>query len=151
MATASTIPHELHRKRRAAISNFFSKASIRRLEPIMRDAITLLLNRMDMCGKSGEVMPMDIVYKAFTCDVITTYAFGKSTDFLTREDYNRAYFETFDQVFETFHFFIHIGWLSSLMRALPISILLRLIPTIGSLFQIRQVSIAIQISTARFS
>lgn len=142
-----TIPHELHRNRRAALNPFFSKASVRRLEPMIRDGVVQLLDRMDTCGRSAEVMPMNMVYKALTADVITKYAFGKSTDFMKLEDYNSAYFEAFDKFFEYGPWLFHISGLSSLMESLPVAIATRLMPDIATIFTLRLVNSAIQVLT----
>lgn len=140
-----TIPHELHRMRRAALNPFFSKASVRRLEPIIRDGVVELLDRMDTCGRSAEVMQLNMVYKALTADVITEYAFGKSTGYMKMEDYNSAYFATFDKFFEYAPWLYHIGWLSSVMESLPVPIATRLMPDIASIFTLRLVNSAIQV------
>lgn len=145
-SVVTTIPHELHRKRRAALNPFFSKASVRRLEPVIRDGVVQLLDRMDICGRSAEVMPMNMVYKALTADIITKYAFGKSTQYMSMQDYNSAYFETFDKFFEYGPWLFHISWLSSLMESLPVAIAKRLWPGIATLFTLRLVNLAIQIS-----
>ena len=144
------MPHELHRKRRASLNNFFSKASIRRIEPMVRDVVAQLLDRMDMCGRSEEVMPMNMVYKALTSDIITRYSFGKSTNYVAREDYNRTYFETFENLFEYTHWFFQFGWLNSLMSSLPIAIAIRLMPGLASLFELRHVNLASHILTDKF-
>lgn len=123
---------------------FFSKASIRRLEPMIQDIIAQVLNRMDICGKSGEVIPMNTVYKALTCDVITRYSFGKSTNFVTKEDYNSACFDATKKMFECLPWMYHIGWLGSLMESLPIAIPTALMPGLGALFNLELVNLAMQ-------
>ncbi|MCJ1266070.1 hypothetical protein MMC22_005952 [Lobaria immixta] len=137
MSVVATIPHELHRIRRASLNNYFSKASIRRLEPMVRDVVAQLLTRMDVCGKSREVMSMNMIFKALTSDIITRYSFGKSTNFVTREDYNRAYFGTTDHLLDFIHWFFQIGWLSSFLSSLPIAITIRLMPGLACLFKLR--------------
>ena len=150
MSVFGTIPHELHRKRRASLNNFFSKASIRQLEPTVRDVVGQLLNRMDICGRSGEILSLNVVFKAVTSDIITRYAFGKSTNYVTREDYNRAYFETFENLFELVHWFFQIGWLNSLLSSLPTAISIRLMPGLASLFKLRLVNLATPTLTNEF-
>ncbi|MCJ1268562.1 hypothetical protein MMC22_008450 [Lobaria immixta] len=72
MSVFASIPHELHRKRRAALNNFFSKASVRQIEPTVRDIVAQLLDRMDICGRSGEILPLNMIFKAVTSDIITS-------------------------------------------------------------------------------
>ena len=85
-STAGTRSHDHHRSRRAALNPYFSKASIRRLEPVITLALDNLLHPLDVCAKNGEVMPLTMAYKATTCDIITDYCFGESTGFLMRDD-----------------------------------------------------------------
>jgi len=84
----ATIVHDTHRKRRGAMANFFSKASVRNVEPIIQNSLKKLLSRMEDAGNSGEKMPLIYVFKAATSDIITKYAFGQSTNFMDLEDYN---------------------------------------------------------------
>lgn len=72
----ATIAHDTHRKRRSAVANFFSSASIRKLDPIIHTTLMKLLSRMESASKTGEIMPIGYVFKAATSDVITKYAFG---------------------------------------------------------------------------
>lgn len=118
----TTRPHELHRKRRAAMNTFFSIASIRRLEPIIQDIITQLFNRMHVCERSGELMPINAVYKALTTDVITRYCFRLSTNHMTKDDFNQAEFVIYGKTAYSIHLLIHIGWLGLLVESLPTAI-----------------------------
>ena len=104
----ATVPHDLHRKRRAALSPFFSKASVRRLEPIIRDGVSKLLERMED-HKSGEPAAMTLIFKAMTADIINKYAFGESGNYMDMGDYNRKFFEDVDAVFDASHLLLHVG------------------------------------------
>lgn len=145
-----TIPHELHRMRRAPLNAFFSKASIRRLEPMIRDIVVRLLNRMNLCGKSGEIMSMNLVYKALTADIITRYCFGISTNYMDREDYNRGCFEAIDSVAEYVHWMVHVGWLGWLVESIPLGLLGRWMPAIAYMLKLRLVNSSNQILTIEF-
>lgn len=126
---------------------FFSKESVRRLEPILREIIIQSLNWMDICGRSGEIVPVNMVYKAMTSDVIMRYTLGKSTNALAREDQNRALFETMEKAGETIHLMFHIGWLASLFESLPSAIMIGLAPTLGTVYQLQRVNLPTQILT----
>lgn len=89
-------------------------------------------------------MPMNMAYKALTSDVIMMYTFGKSTNFVTREDYNRASFEALAKGGEFVHWMLHIGWLGWLMESLPIAIVKRLAPVLGSIIQLQKVNLDTQ-------
>jgi cytochrome P450 len=138
-AVAATVPHELHRMRRAALSPYFSKASIRRLEPIIREIVSKLLKRMDSHQKSGEPLPMTVVYKAVTSDIINNYAFGKSGNCMDMEDYNVSFFESVEAIFEASHLSLQFGWLGPLMESLPMALTTKLMPGMAHLFKMQQV------------
>lgn len=136
----TTIPHELHRKRRAALSPYFSPSNVRRLEPIIHESLKNLLGRLDSCQKSGQIVPMTVAYKAMTSDIITNYAFGKSTNYLVKDDFNISFFETIESVFEQAHCLLHIAWLGPMIEALPIPVVVKLIPEMGYMQKLKQVS-----------
>jgi cytochrome P450 len=52
--------------RRGALGVYFSMASVRRLEGLIRDRVSALLKRFDDFKESGEVMMMSWAFAAFT-------------------------------------------------------------------------------------
>lgn len=136
---AATLPHDLHRKRRAALNPYFSKAKVRLLEPVLQKVLVNLLRRLEACHKSGEIMPISCAYRAAAVDVVTAYCFGHSIENLSREDYNRPFQDALHSLFTMSAWFLHLPWLSPLMNALPNSILCALMPGIGDWLQLEQV------------
>ena len=63
------IGHDQHKARRAALSRFFSMASVRRLQPIIADRVEALMQRLrgfkDLKGDIG-VIKVDYAFPAFT-------------------------------------------------------------------------------------
>ncbi|RYP39080.1 hypothetical protein DL767_002343 [Monosporascus sp. MG133] len=116
----ATIDHDMHRRRRNAVNALFSTASIRRLEPIMKDHIAKMLLRIEEYGKTGEIVQLHHVFKACTSDVITMYAFGDSFRFLDQSDFGKPYFEATDMFFGLTHIFGHFTWFADLIQSLPI-------------------------------
>ena len=72
-SVASTVPHDLHRLRRGAISPYFSKAAIKRLEPRIQSQLALLCDRFGEFAQRGEVFEIGTAYTALSGDVITNY------------------------------------------------------------------------------
>lgn len=101
----STIDHDLHRQRRNALNSFFSVASVRRLEPIMKSYLTKMMARLEQSGKSGEVVQIHHVFMACASDIITQYAFGECLNFIDEWDYGRWYFQATDWFFFLTHVF----------------------------------------------
>ncbi len=136
----ATISHDIHRKRRGAMANFFSKTSVRNVEPIIKNSLHKLLSRMEMAGKIGENMPMIYVFKAATSDIITKYAFGNSTNFMDLDDYNMPFFKAIEQTFLLSPACMHFPWLGPLMEALPPSVTKAITPGLADMWKFREVS-----------
>lgn len=138
-SVSTTISHDLHRKRRAALNPNFSKANVRRLEPVLQKALANLLRRLEACHKSGEIMPISCAHRAAAADVITAHCFGRSIGNLSREDYNRPFLDAIRSLFDMSAWFLHLPWLSPLLNALPNSILFTLMPGLGEWSQLEMV------------
>lgn len=65
-STFATVTHEKHRMRRAALSPFFSMASVRRLQPMIEERLDRLLERFVEFQASEEIMAVSLTYAAFT-------------------------------------------------------------------------------------
>ena len=138
-ATGATVAHDLHRTRRAALNPFFSKSSIRRLDPVIQRTLENLLRRFSACAKTGEIMRMKIVYNATTSDIISDYTFGASSDYLKRDDYNAPFFEGIQGSFEMAWWLMHMPWLASLMHFIPKPVLSYIMPGMESLYEMQRV------------
>ncbi len=134
-----TIPHELHRKRRAALNPYFSKASIRRLEPVVQETIEKLLKRFNMYTKTGDIMPLNLAYKATTNDIIAAYCFGVNVDYLNMDNYNRPFFEAVAAWQGMLWWIVYIPWLGNLMNSIPAPFMDLLMPDLESLWQMHRV------------
>ncbi|KAM7220995.1 cytochrome P450 [Rhypophila decipiens] len=88
----STIDHDLHRIRRAAISPFFSQRSVRDIQPVIEERVDTLLARFHEHGKASPEIPLDVFYplSAFTNDVINEYSFARCDHLTEKPDYGRS-------------------------------------------------------------
>ncbi|KAK8875095.1 trichodiene oxygenase [Apiospora arundinis] len=121
----ATSDHDLHRMRRGALSKFFSRAQIGRLEPEIRVLVQRLCDKL--LRESGKAQPLDVTmaYSCFTSDTISDYCFGQSFGFLAQDSWYpnyRAATYAFLQtvyVFRYFPFLRHLSlaasWLSKYM------------------------------------
>lgn len=91
--TFGTIPHGLHRMRRAAFSQFFSKASIRRIEPFIQDIIDNLTRKVKAGLEAGKAVNLVHAYSALTQDLITEYCFSYSRNVLEKPDFAPHYYD----------------------------------------------------------
>lgn len=128
----ATIHHQTHRLRRNSINGFFSNASIRRVEPIIREKLGKMLARWadGAAGREGKVLRVHTVFKAYASDIITTYAFGDCFHFLDEDDWGEAYFASTEIYFKLNHAFAHIPYLSRLVNYLPAAALGLFLPNL---------------------
>jgi cytochrome P450 len=85
--TFGTIPHHLHKMRRAAFGKLFSPAYIRRLEPTLKDLVNSMIDKIDERIGAGERVNLVHAYSALTQDVITEYCFANSRNVLEKPDF----------------------------------------------------------------
>lgn len=138
-STVATVSHELHRTRRAALNPYFSKASVRRLEPVIQETLQTLLSRFVACAKTGATMRINTVYQAASIDIITSYAFGVSVDYLKKDDYNVQYFEAAAAGYQMVWWITFTPWLGFLLTSFPESVVCFLMPGFKFLSQMQRV------------
>lgn len=134
-----TKDHDLHKLRRVAVNPFFSKQSVRRVEPITQRTLRKLLNRMEVWGAAGEPAPMLLAYKATTTDIINDYSFEGIPNALDKPDMNAPLFEALSgsvaaQIGTYFPAFVVI------LKKLPPAFILFLQPTMLSFIRYQDAS-----------
>jgi len=85
--TFGTIPHHLHKMRRAAFAKFFSPTYIRRLEPTLKDLVNFMIDKITESMDAGAPVNLVHAYSALTQDVITEYCFATSRNVLGKPDF----------------------------------------------------------------
>lgn len=63
-STFSTVDHDVHRIRRAALNPFFSKAKVRALQERIEDVFGRLLRRVEEFKTTGEPMLLGLAFTA---------------------------------------------------------------------------------------
>lgn len=101
------------------MNQFFSKASVRRVEPIIQKNLDKLLVRLREFQRSSEPIPLNIAFTAFTSDIITEYSFGRSYNYLDSDDFNSAFSELMSGVHKMTGVLKHVPGIIPLMEALP--------------------------------
>ena len=84
-----TIQHDLHRQRRNQLKPFFSKASVRTLEPLIIKKVDRLCDRLE--GERG-ITSLTYASVALTVDIISRVCFGESYDYLENEHFARDWY-----------------------------------------------------------
>jgi cytochrome P450 len=103
-----TINHEAHRLRRSAVAPFFSSASMRKVEPLIQDKISLLISVFRRYQSTGEILHIRPAFSALTSDVITEYCFGISENYIEAKEFNAMVLETTDKLTDNMH--VTVQW-----------------------------------------
>jgi cytochrome P450 len=114
-----TIPHDLHRLRRAALNPYFSKQSVTRLVPVIQSLLGTLSETFREAQKSREPVNLGVVYTALTTDVITEYSFGNPYGFLAKLDAASDFHALMVEAGLVSHLFKQFGWLFPMTQAMP--------------------------------
>ncbi|KAI9710975.1 MAG: hypothetical protein M1820_002412 [Bogoriella megaspora] len=118
-ATFATVPHDLHRRRRAAINPAFSKAAISNLEPEIRALVDKLCQRLTEFRISGEPANIGPIFAALTTDVVTKYCFGKAYGCVEAPDFKPDLQKAIVANTKTTVLAKQFDWLIPLLHALP--------------------------------
>ncbi|KAI0521301.1 cytochrome P450 [Xylaria bambusicola] len=132
-----TLGHDEHRVRRAALSPYFSKQSVRALQPLIDRNMGILLGRFHEFALSGATMRLDDAFAALANDIVEYYAFGRSENRLQAPDFDPSFRDAMLQGGKSGHVLKHFPWLMDMLRKLPDSLLLKLSPAMGAYSQLQ--------------
>ena len=132
-AAVATITHDLHRMRRGAYASFFSKQSVRTLEPTIQSAVDKLCSRLEESKWKGKTVNILHAYVALTADVITGYCFSQTYNFLDNPEFGEDFHNLMKTTSGLSHLLKQFGWLSTLMHAFPPWILEKVNPMMHGL------------------
>lgn len=114
-----TLDHDLHKQRRNQISSFFSKSSVRTLEPLVASKIDLLCTRLEQVAAGGSVVNLTHAFVALTLDIISKVCYGLSYDCLERDDFARDFWEMMMSLGVSAHLVRQVPGLFHLLSRLP--------------------------------
>ncbi|KAL6231639.1 hypothetical protein BDW75DRAFT_247784 [Aspergillus navahoensis] len=101
----STLLASDHKRRRGALTRFFSKRSLGVLEPQIMEKVIQLSERVeDGFFKTGNVLDAGVAFGALTLDTITEYCFDQSFGCLGRPDLAPEWRKTFWDMLESIPF-----------------------------------------------
>ncbi len=120
IAGLATESHELHRIRRGVLENFFSKMSVRKLEPAVQSVVDKLVARLQDAKGTGRVINVDHMFSAFTTDVVTQYSFARPYGYLDEPDFAPHLHQGILEVSQMSHFLKQFGWVEPVMKSMPI-------------------------------
>lgn len=115
-----TVPHELHRRRRAPLNKLFSKASVAQLQPLIQATVDKLCARLKSFQSSGKPVTISLAFGCLTNDIVCEYSFATSENQVeTSDDFQTDIHDALDTVAEWGHVMKQLPWLVILMQKLP--------------------------------
>ncbi|KAF2141599.1 uncharacterized protein K452DRAFT_318586 [Aplosporella prunicola CBS 121167] len=140
-----TLDHDEHRIRRASLAPYFSKQSVRSLQPLIDRNASILMQRIRQFAESKEELNLNVAFAALTNDIIMDYAFGRSDHRLEASDFDPSFQDAMLKGGKAGHIMKHFPFVMDMLRKLPDSLLFKLSPEMGAYAQL-QTSIKQQVA-----
>ena len=118
-STFSTIHHEVHRRRRAALSSHFSKRTIAQTEPLLQEHVNLLSEILRKSLAGDEVVDLHLCFLAFALDTVVSHLFDFSLCLLKKPQEASRWKSTMAATAELTPFMRQFSWLSKAVNRLP--------------------------------
>ncbi|ORY67553.1 cytochrome P450 [Pseudomassariella vexata] len=119
-STVFCVEHDVHRRRRAPLNAFFSKANVNRKQAIVHDKANKLCYRLaEFAGSKTKTVNLSAAVGALVRDVATEFILGKDIHNLDMEDFNISIGAIFQGSGILWRISKHAPWFGPLMRALP--------------------------------
>jgi len=115
-----TVPFEVHRKRRGAISALFSKSQAIKEEPVIYNKVELLFKRLDEQIKRDGFAEMRMNYLAFATDTVADYCLETSLKLLENEDKAVLWQDTITSLANTAPLARQWSWVTPLALKVPL-------------------------------
>ncbi|ENH75833.1 Trichodiene oxygenase [Fusarium oxysporum f. sp. cubense race 1] len=80
----STVNHEVHRMRKGALSKYFSRQQMLKLEGEVKEFAQMTVDKM-LRYAGGEPFDVKEAFNCFTADIMSQYAFGESMGFIAQD------------------------------------------------------------------
>lgn len=123
-----TVAHDHHRLRRGAVSKFFSKGAVNKLEPFIRDSARKMCDKILLYAGSPNPLILNDATSCFTSDVVTGYCFGESYGFLDNPNFQPNLHDAVYGGSAMGRYVKQLPWLLKLILSLPDSVALKLNP-----------------------
>ncbi|KAI1261742.1 cytochrome P450 [Xylariaceae sp. FL1019] len=118
LSTLSAIDHDVHKRRRTAISPFFSKYRIAAQQDTVKTLAFRLCQRLE--GLVSQEVKLANALGAYTRDVATEFLLGKSFDNLSADDFRAGVGSTLQESGAIWRITKHLRWYGSMIKAVPL-------------------------------
>lgn len=142
----STPEKDLHFKRRAALSSYFSRRQVLEFNPYIQSCVNKLCHRLNKEYQGTfKVVKLDHAFATYTTDIITYYVFARSYDFLNYPEFVAPFTTAFEKFADASQICAHFPWLLSFMASLPKSVTAVVQPSMVPYLDFLDVSVNYQI------
>jgi len=135
-----TIKHDVHRKRRAAITHFFSKNAINNVEPMIQEMTSRLCQNLSHAAASGTELEMRSHFLAVTTDVVCQHTFQKNLGLLKSTKQAHDWKETIGAIAILTPLAKQFTWIIPMALKVPVALLKAVVPSLGRIVQLHRVS-----------
>ena len=139
MTVFGTIDHEVHRKRRAAISPFFSKSAVTSAQPVIYRNLDLLTRSLRQSLANGGVAEMHKTYLAMTTDTLCDHTFGETLGLLQEDGKAEDWKRTVNAVAVLTPLIKQFTWIIPLALKLPLRPLQTAVPDLARIVALHRV------------
>jgi hypothetical protein len=108
---------------------------------MVHEVLGQIIQRLETAKTTSEPVNMGLLYRAATHDLIADYAFGQGSVCFSREDLNQPYFQAYHEMVLTWHFGCYFPWFSHVVRRLPTSIVVAMVPSVKQFILMIQVRV----------
>ena len=134
----TTLEHDMHRIRRAPWAPYFSKQSIRRIQPtLIQPCIDKLCQKFSGYQDRGKPVVMIQAWSTLAADIISEYSFPRGYRLLDKPDFDKAHYQSWMAFTKTTHVMRHLNWLFNIIEAMPLSLMEILAPSFFLVLQER--------------
>ncbi|KAK3073430.1 hypothetical protein LTR53_005008 [Teratosphaeriaceae sp. CCFEE 6253] len=130
-ATVATPSHDLHRIRRGAMSNYFSSANVRKLEPVVLSRVQKLCDRLEEHRKTGAPVNLSNAFRCLATDVVTYFSFPKPRSMLDTPDFSKDFTRLLRDFSALLSWQRHLKVVFPVLMSIPDAVLLRMDSTGG--------------------
>lgn len=122
-STITCVDHNLHKRRRAPLERFMSKANVVKNIDIIQRLTTSLSDRIGAYAGKAETINLGSAISAFVRDVATELLLGKTYNNLGKEDFNEGMTAVFQGGGHVWRLTKHMPWFGPLMKSMPTSLI----------------------------
>ncbi|KAL8766874.1 MAG: hypothetical protein Q9209_006470 [Squamulea sp. 1 TL-2023] len=127
----STIEHDVHRRRRNAYANYFSKQSIQRYSEVVQAAVDKLCSKCEESTQEHKKINLMHAYAAMAGDVVTEYCFPRSYGLLDQPNFAPDYYNLWVSILGNSHVLKQFSWIFPLMLSFPFWFVDRYLPDLS--------------------